>query len=316
MVTEETTPYAVVRQPTGSSVGITTICSLALTSNKPASATGARLPQTATIALKAGNGDDTVIGASGADTLRGGPGADTIIEGPVNDATQDTIEADPTVFSGGPPPDADTWNDKINVASTPAHKDIVNCGPGTDEVEADPLDVVNSNCETVEIVDPSIGVASPSAGEAAAADEGAAAPPKAMSTEAFPQEAADPMVPDDGNTTPPPTTGGASPARAAGFGCWAAPIYRGATWCARAYLDHADGWGLGLNGTYPRRWIAYRADYPFIRDVSGLLHPVWNEYDEVDDYSSTALDPDIYMKTSCLSNCWKWTWVSGYKWYF
>lgn len=228
-------------------------------------------------------GDDVLVGASGADTLRGGPGADTIIEGPVNDAAQDTIEADPTYFSGEPPPDAGAWNDKINVASAPARKDNVNCGPGIDEVQADSLDVVNANCENVEVISPTVSVMPSSAAESAAADDnGTEIPPKVTSTEAFPEEAVDPMTGDDGNIESPYAEGEASSARRAGFSCYTAPWFRGATYCTRAYLDVGMGWGLVVLDTNPDRWIYYEARYTFLPDASGFLHRRFDLFDAVD----------------------------------
>jgi len=262
-------------------------------------------------------GDDMVVGASGADTLRGGPGADTLIEGPANDAAQDTVEADPTSFTNGPPPESANWNDNINVASSPARKDYVNCGPGTDEVEADALDVINANCETVNVIDPTIvTTAQPSSDEAAHANSDTPPAYPVSSTETFAEEpaGADPAANDDGATAP--TGGEASAALIRGFNCWAAPRYRGATYCSRAYLSRREGWGLGVNSTQGR-WIYYRAEYPWIRDVDGYLNgATWDDYDVIDEYSSTAIDAYIYMRTSCYSKCWKWTWVDGYKHYW
>lgn len=76
-----------------------------------------------------------------ADDLRGGDGNDTVVEGPDGDQAADTL-------SGG------AGDDLMSAASMPDSKDNIYCGDGTDEVQADSLDVVASDCEKVEIFDP------------------------------------------------------------------------------------------------------------------------------------------------------------------
>lgn len=85
------------------------------------------------------NGNDEVLGGSNADDLYGGSGEDFILGGPVErDA--------PDIVYGG---DGD---DEISVANNPASKEtIIDCGAGVDTVEADHLDVVESNCENVTV---------------------------------------------------------------------------------------------------------------------------------------------------------------------
>lgn len=86
-------------------------------------------------------GNDLVVGSVNADDLRGGDGDDTVVEGPDGDQTADTL-------SGG------TGDDLLSAASLPDSRDNIYCGDGTDEVQADSLDVVASDCEKVEIFDP------------------------------------------------------------------------------------------------------------------------------------------------------------------
>ena len=103
--------------------------------------------------LAGGAGDDFLKTSDGADTIDGGAGADTIDAG-YND---DTIV-------GGPGPDRIAgdhptgecgiyWckypagNDTIDARD--GEKDSVTCGFGTDTVNADPIDTVAGDCETV-----------------------------------------------------------------------------------------------------------------------------------------------------------------------
>lgn len=68
-----------------------------------------------------GSGDDAIFGQGGNDDIDGGSGTDTI--------------------SGG------SGNDQILARDD--EKDTIDCGPGTDKVTADKIDVIASNCETV-----------------------------------------------------------------------------------------------------------------------------------------------------------------------
>ena len=103
--------------------------------------------------LAGGAGDDFLKTSDGADRLDGGPGADTL-DGGYND---DTI-------IGGPGPDRIAgdhptgecgiyWcklpagNDTIEARD--GEKDSITCGFGTDTVNADPIDTVARDCETV-----------------------------------------------------------------------------------------------------------------------------------------------------------------------
>ena len=40
-------------------------------------------------------------------------------------------------------------DDTLQPVDSPAVKDVVNCGPGTDKVYADEADAINDNCERV-----------------------------------------------------------------------------------------------------------------------------------------------------------------------
>lgn len=252
--------------------------------------------------IDGGNGDDWVVGASASDTLRGGPGADTITEGPVNDSVADTIEADPTIFSGGPPPEAETWNDNISVASMPASKDYVNCGPGTDSVQADPLDVLNANCENVEIVDPK-----PSAPITVQGETGPEAAPAVASTEG--DSIAEVLnggdTPEDPSETPPEPEGTINEQFGDHFRCWAPRAFAGDNWCAttrwvglfdRAFIHHRDA--------NPTKWVRFniiQSDKGWIR--SRTLHENWGGDATIWYGFGYAHFLHIRARTSCWSNC-------------
>lgn len=91
--------------------------------------------------LEGDEGQDTIVGGPGVDELKGGEGNDVIMEGPADDSAEEK-------FIG------EDGDDFFSVASIPASKDDVQCGNGQDEVEADPLDVINNDCETVTLVTP------------------------------------------------------------------------------------------------------------------------------------------------------------------
>jgi RTX calcium-binding nonapeptide repeat (4 copies) len=85
-------------------------------------------------------GADTIIGSAGADMLHGGDGDDMFRDGPEDDAQTDEIWAG-------------AGDDEVNTSNIPAARDTVDCGNGLlDTVEADALDEVAANCETVERV--------------------------------------------------------------------------------------------------------------------------------------------------------------------
>lgn len=87
-------------------------------------------------------GNDYLEGSANGDRLNGGGGADTVVEGPDGDQALDTI------FGG-------SGADLISAAGVPASTDDIDCGEGVDDVQADPLDAVSSNCENVQRFDPS-----------------------------------------------------------------------------------------------------------------------------------------------------------------
>jgi hypothetical protein len=89
--------------------------------------------------VEGGLGDDIVNGGSGADQVGGGPGDDEVHGG----KGQDEIV-------GGPGEDdihAGAGQDDID--SHDGEQDTVSCGKNVDEVDADALDDVSSNCENV-----------------------------------------------------------------------------------------------------------------------------------------------------------------------
>ena len=75
-----------------------------------------------------GLGQDTVYGGAGKDNLIG-QGGDTSTDRFVAGSGDDTVQP---------------WD-------SPAVKDVVNCGPGTDKVYADKADVIKDNCERVRV---------------------------------------------------------------------------------------------------------------------------------------------------------------------
>ncbi len=84
--------------------------------------------------------NDRVVGGLGIDDINGGAGDDKLYDGAVDESYTDT-------FRGG---DDD---DTIYSDNYPAHKDIVDCGSGTDKVFADRLDAVAADCEKVDRVE-------------------------------------------------------------------------------------------------------------------------------------------------------------------
>lgn len=115
------------------------VCAVVLTAGAVAFASPARFYA----------GFDVIMGTYGADELRGGPEDDLIAsEGPWGGTSEDT--AVDTISAGA-------GNDAIDTVSDPASKDVARCGPGYDEVQADPKDNLADDCEKVEIVDLSRG---------------------------------------------------------------------------------------------------------------------------------------------------------------
>lgn len=103
--------------------------------------------------LSGGEGDDFLKASDGADRFDGGPGADTIDGGFNNDTIvggpgPDTIHGDhPTGECGIYWCKLPAGNDTIDARDGEA--DNVTCGFGTDSVQADPIDVVATDCENV-----------------------------------------------------------------------------------------------------------------------------------------------------------------------
>jgi hypothetical protein len=94
--------------------------------------------------LKTGDGPDTLDGGAGDDQLDAGFGDDTIVGGP----GKDRISADTAGGDCGP-----VWckypygNDTVDARD--GEVDSISCGFGTDTVQADAIDVVDADCETV-----------------------------------------------------------------------------------------------------------------------------------------------------------------------
>jgi Ca2+-binding RTX toxin-like protein len=86
------------------------------------------------------NGDDVITGGSGDDTIDGADGSDTIQGGP----GQDSLLGDGSI--------TDTGNDKIDAAD--GQRDAVQCGSGSDTVDADRIDKLEAGgeCEQVNVV--------------------------------------------------------------------------------------------------------------------------------------------------------------------
>ena len=94
-------------------------------------------------------GYNVIMGTHGADDLRGGPGDDLLAsEGAWGASPEDT--APDTVRGAG-------GDDLIDTVSDPPSRDVVSCGPGQDEVQADPEDEVAEDCERVQRIDLSKG---------------------------------------------------------------------------------------------------------------------------------------------------------------
>ena len=97
-----------------------------------------------------GDGDDTITGGEGDDFLFGGAGADVRSGGEGDDLIAESFELDEAdvdrLHGGG----GDDFLESVNF---PASRDVLRCGAGTDEVQADPKDVVGEDCERVQIID-------------------------------------------------------------------------------------------------------------------------------------------------------------------
>jgi Ca2+-binding RTX toxin-like protein len=81
-------------------------------------------------------GSDEISDGLGADLVYGGIGGDNLI-GTASDTSEDR-------YYGG------SGEDILQPRNVPAVKDMVSCGPGTDNVYADKADVVGGDCEQVQ----------------------------------------------------------------------------------------------------------------------------------------------------------------------
>ena len=94
-------------------------------------------------------GYNVIMGTHGADDLRGGPGDDLLAsEGAWGVSPEDTVPD--AVHAGG-------GDDLVDTVSDPPSRDMVRCGAGRDEVQADPEDEVAEDCEIVQRIDLSKG---------------------------------------------------------------------------------------------------------------------------------------------------------------
>ncbi len=109
---------------------------------------------TGSVTLKGLGGDDVLRGADGADRLEGGAGDDTLDGGFGDDVIvggpgRDTISGDLRGGDCGP-----AWcklpygNDTIDARD--GETDSIACGVGQDSVQADPVDLVAADCESVQ----------------------------------------------------------------------------------------------------------------------------------------------------------------------
>lgn len=94
--------------------------------------------------LAGGGGDDVLLGRGGNDTLLGGAGDDLLDGGRGNDVLIGGAGSDRLL--GGPGSDTIIAND--------GEKDVVDCGAGVDRAVVDSVDVVNANCEKVQVLAP------------------------------------------------------------------------------------------------------------------------------------------------------------------
>jgi Ca2+-binding RTX toxin-like protein len=90
--------------------------------------------------LVGGRGPDELQGQGGKDVLVGGPGVDRLVGGPGDDRLVPGRGRDEEVFG-------DAGNDTFFLRD--GERDVVHCGKGQDEVEADRTDRVFGDCERV-----------------------------------------------------------------------------------------------------------------------------------------------------------------------
>jgi len=92
---------------------------------------------------------NVIMGTHGPNDLRGGSGADLLASEGAWGASPEDTALDTVHGAGG--------NDFIDTVSDPPSRDSVHCGPGRDEVQADPEDDVKEDCEKVQRIDLSKG---------------------------------------------------------------------------------------------------------------------------------------------------------------
>ena len=94
-------------------------------------------------------GYNVIMGTHGADDLRGGAGDDLLASEHTWGASPEDTAPDDVHAGGG--------DDLVDTVSDPPSRDVVRCGAGHDEVQADPRDRVAEDCEMVERIDLSKG---------------------------------------------------------------------------------------------------------------------------------------------------------------
>ena len=101
-----------------------------------------------TDSLTTGGGDDQIAGEQGDDTIDSGAGADDVTGDDGND-TISTGDGDDRVNGGAGIDTISTGAGDDSVTEADGYADKIDCGDGTDTVNADQLDEVNGNCENV-----------------------------------------------------------------------------------------------------------------------------------------------------------------------
>ena len=100
-------------------------------------------------------GGDQIHGGGGNDLVEGGKGSDELGDGLGQDSVYGGAGKDNLIGQGG-----DTSHDRFRAGGgddtvqpwdSPAVRDVVNCGPGTDKVYADKADIIRDNCERVSV---------------------------------------------------------------------------------------------------------------------------------------------------------------------
>lgn len=117
-------------------------------------------------------GDDELTGTDRADRIEGGAGNDLIIGGYGNDTIiggpgQDDINGDRAGRCNEYHCDLSPGSAADTIDSVDGERDTVKCGPGTDTLRADAIDVVDADCENVTRVGapvPNTGGGSPNGG--------------------------------------------------------------------------------------------------------------------------------------------------------